>query len=127
MEKYGVDNIDINLGSTGKLPPIGRLKNVDNGVKIEFYLKYEDKMKVGDKLIFYSANKGVVKDIFPEGKEPRSEYRPNETIHALMSSESINGRMVGSIMINGAINKGLIELGRQCKDILGIKYPDNLF
>lgn len=127
MEKYGVDNIDINLGSTGKLPPIGRLKNVDNGVKIEFYLKYEDKMKVGDKLIFYSANKGVVKDIFPEGKEPRSEYRPNEAIHALMSSESINGRMVGSIMINGAINKGLIELGRQCKDILGIKYPDNLF
>ena len=35
--------------------------------------------------------------------------------------------MVCSIMIDGGINKGLVELGRKCKDILGIKYNDNLF
>lgn len=127
MKKYGIDNVETIMGSTGKLPATGRLKNVDNGVLIEFYLKYEDKFSVGDKLIYYSANKGVAKDIFPRGKEPRSEYRPNEKIHTLLSKGSVDGRMVCSIMINGGINKGLIELSRKCKDILGIKYSDNLF
>ena len=127
MKQYGIDNIESMMGSTGKLPATGRLKNADNGVLIEFYLKYEDRMSVGDKLIYYSANKGVVKDIFPKGKEPRSEFRPNEKIHTLISKGAIDGRMVCSIMIDGGINKGLVELGRKCKDILGIKYNDNLF
>lgn len=127
MEKYGVENIDIVLGPNGKLEPTGKLKNADDGVYIEIYLTYEDRMSVGDKLIYYSANKGVVKDIFPAGKEPRSDYRPNEKIHSLLASDSINGRMVGSILINGGIGKVMVELARQCKDILGIKYSDNLF
>lgn len=127
MRKYNIDNIETTVGSTGKLPATGRLKNVDNGVMIEFYLKYEDRMSIGDKLIYYSANKGVVKDIFPRGKEPRSEFRPNEKIHSLLSSGSVDGRMVCSIIINGGINKGMIELSRKCKDMLGIKYSNDLF
>lgn len=124
MKSYGVEG---DLGPTGKLPQTGKLKNLEDGVRIEIYVGYEDRMSVGDKLIYYSANKGVVKDIFPEGKEPRSSYRPNEKIHSLAGSTSVNKRMVGSIITNGAIYKGLIELSRQCKDILGIKYKDNLF
>lgn len=127
MKSYGMENVETILGSTGKLPATGRLKNADNGVLIEFYLKYEDKFSVGDKLIYYSANKGVAKDIFPRGKEPKSEFRPNEKIHTLLSKGSVDGRMVCSIMINGGINKGLIELSRKCKDMLGIKYSNNLF
>ena len=127
MRKYGVDNIETLVGSTGKLPANGRLKNADDGVKIEFYLKYEDRMSVGDKLIYYSADNGVIKDIFPRGKEPKSSFRPKEKIHALLSSGSVDGRMVCSIMVNGAINKGLVELSRKCKDLLGIKYNDDLF
>lgn len=127
MEKYGAENIDATLGPNGKLEPTGKLKNADDGVLIEIYLTYEDRMSVGDKLIYYSANKGVVKDIFPAGEEPKSEYRPNEKIHSLLASDSINGRMVGSILINGGIGKVMVELARQCKDILGIKYNDNLF
>lgn len=127
MSSYGIDNIETIVGSTGKLPATGRLKNVDNGVLIEFYLKYEDKFSVGDKLIYYSANKGVAKDIFPRGKEPRSSFRPDEKIHTLAAKGSLDGRMVCSIMIDGGINKGLIELSRKCKDILGIKYNINLF
>ena len=80
-----------------------------------------------DKLIYYSALKGVVKDVFPKDREPKSDYRPNEKIHSVLSIGSINGRMVTSILINGAIYKYLIELSRQCKDILGIKYSDDLF
>ena len=129
-KKKIMDQYDINkkteLPSTEKLPATGKLKNCEDGVLIEFYLKYEDKMSVGDKLIYYSALKGVVKDIFPEGKEPTSEYRPDEKIHSLLSIGSVNGRMTCSILITSAINKGLIELSRKVKDILDIPYDVNL-
>mgnify|MGYP005796531655 CR=1 FL=1 len=125
MDQYGIDK-KTELPSTEKLPATGKLKNCEDGVLIEFYLKYEDKMSVGDKLIYYSALKGVVKDIFPEGKEPTSEYRPDEKIHSLLSIGSVNGRMTCSILITSAINKGLIELSRKVKDILDIPYDVNL-
>lgn len=126
MKQYGIED-HTQLPSTEKLQPTGKLKNAADSVVIEIYLKYEDKMKVGDKLVYYSALKGVIKDIFPEGQEPVSKYRPNEKIQSLLSVGSINGRMTTSILINGAIYKYLIELSRKCKDILGIKYKDNLF
>ena len=125
MKQYNIHK-ETELPSTEKLPATGKLKNSDDGVLIEFYLKYEDKMSVGDKLVYYSALKGVVKDIFPEGKEPTSEFRPNEKIHSLLSIGSVNGRMTCSILINSVINKGLIELSRKVKDILEIPYDDNL-
>lgn len=73
-----------------------------------------------DKLTFQSANKGVVKSIFPEGEEPYTEFRPDQPIHAVASSRSFNARMVTSPIVSGAINKGLIELDRQVKEIMGI-------
>lgn len=75
-----------------------------------------------DKLVYDRALKGVVKDIFPEGKEPSSEFRPDERIDAFLSVGSINGRMVGSILTIGPLNKLMIELGRSVKDIMGIPY-----
>ena len=125
-KKYKEYNLDTSkLPSTSKLPKTGKLKNVD-GVLIEIYLKYNDKMKVGDKLIYYSALKGVIKDIFPEGEEPTSTYRPDETLDSMLSIGSINGRMTMSIVKTGIINKFLIELSRQCKEILGIPYDTNI-
>lgn len=121
MDKNGIKGSN-RLEPTDRLEPTGKLKNVQEGVLIEFFLKYEDKMSIGDKLINFSALKGVCKDIFPEGKEPKSEFRPDEKIHTLLSKSSIDGRMVGSILINGGINKTLIELDRAVKDILGIKW-----
>ena len=119
MKKYGIDTSS--LPANYKLPATGKLKNAENGVLIEFYLRYEDKMAVGDKLIYYSALKGVIKDIFPEGKEPSSSFRPDEKIHSFLAVGSVNGRMVTSILINGGINKYLIELSRKCKEIAGMK------
>ena len=119
MKKYGLDTSS--LPANYKLPATGKLKNAEDGVLIEFYLRYEDKMSVGDKLIYYSALKGTIKNIFPEGKEPSSEFRPDEKVHSLLSVGSVNGRMVTSILIYGAINKYLIELSRKCKEIAGLK------
>lgn len=119
MKKYGIDSSS--LPADYKLPATGKLKNAEDGVLIEFYLKYEDRMSVGDKIIYYSALKGVIKNVFPVGQEPRSEFRPDEKIHSLLSVGSVNGRMVTSIIINGAINKYLIELSRKCKEIAGMK------
>ena len=72
-------------------------------------------------MTFQAANKGVVKYVFPEGLEPYSEFRPEEPIHALAASRSFNARMVVSPILSGALNKGLIELDRQVKEIMGIK------
>jgi DNA-directed RNA polymerase beta subunit len=105
-----------------KLPPTGKLKGIDNGVLIEFYIKCEDKFGIGDKLVYNSAIKGVGKDIIPEGDEPYTDFRPNEPINALLTTSSINARMVGSIILNGAMNKLLIELDRKCKELLGIEW-----
>lgn len=122
--KDSENNASADLEPDYKLPPTGKLKNSPNHVLIEFYLKYDDKMSVGDKLVFYSALKGVNKDIFPEGKEPKSEFRPNEQIDTMLSVESINARMVGSIINTGCINKILIELGRKAREIMELPEID---
>ena len=118
--KNSINNAAANLEPDYKLEATGKLKGRPSNVLIEFYLRYDDKMKVGDKLVYYSALKGVVKDIFPEGKEPKSEFRPDESVDALLSAESINARMVGSIISVGCINKLMIELGRKARDIMGL-------
>lgn len=121
MKQHGITDFS-SLKPDYKLPSTGKLKNVKDGVLIEFYLSYGDKMSVGDKVVFYSANKGVVKNIFPEGEEPRSDFRPNEKINAFVGITSINGRMVTSIQHVAAINKILIELDRKSKEIMGFKW-----
>ncbi len=121
IEKYKVAN-PVNLEPDYKLEPTGKLKNAKDSVLIEFYLKYEDNMSIGDKLIYYSALKGVIKDIFPVGKEPYSDLRKDETIHSLLAIGSVNGRMVCSVEVNALINKVLIELDRKVKEKLSIKF-----
>ena len=108
------------------LPPIGKLKGAEGKVLVELYIKYIDNMSIGDKLVYFSALKGVVKTIFPKGQEPYSEFRPNETVHSFLPVGSVNARMVSSVLVHGAINKVLIELDRKVKDIMGIKWDANL-
>ena len=126
MDQYGIEDENKTLPDTKAMPATGKLKNAYDSVVIRIYLMYHDKFKVGDKLIYGTAVKGVDKDVFPEGLEPYSEYRKNEKIHALLSIGSINARMVTSVLITTAINKGLIELSRKVKEMAGIPYDDNL-
>lgn len=58
--------------------------------------------------------------MFPLGMEPFSETRPDEPIHAVFAARSFNARMVTSVFRAGALNKLLIELDRQVKDIMGL-------
>lgn len=124
LSKLGIDASQ--YGTSGVLPAVGKLKHAEGKVLVEFYIKYYDKMSVGDKLVYFSALKGVVKEIFPEGKEPYSEYRPEEKVHSFLPVGSVNARIVTSVLTLGAINKVLIELDRHVKDIMGVKWDPNL-
>jgi len=123
MAKYSDLNSNV-IQSTDKLEATGKLKNAKDGVLIEFYLKYLDQMSIGDKLIYYSALKGVTKTIFPLDKEPHTDFRPKEKIHSLLSMGSVSGRMVCSIKLNLGLNKVLVEMDRKIKDKLGIKWTN---
>lgn len=124
LSKIGIDGSQ--YGTSGVLPAIGKLKHAEGKVLVEFYIKYKDSMSVGDKLVYFSALKGVVKEIFPKGEEPTSEYRPEEKIHSFLPVGSVNARMVSSVLIVGGINKVLIELDRHVKDIMGVKWDPNI-
>lgn len=121
LKKYDSDKVKT-ADATYKLEPTGKLKNAANSVKIEFRLAYEDKFGVGDKVVCYSALKGVSKGKIPAGKEPYSQYRKNENIHYIQSTNGDMKRMVGSILKVGGLNKIMVELARQSCDIMGIKW-----
>lgn len=120
LKDLGVEDVNHNIPDIGVLPATGKLKNAQDSVYIEIYIKYHDKFSIGDKLIYGAAVKGVAKEIISEGLEPKSTYRPEEPVDALLSIGSLNARMVTSVQTRGLINKGLIELTRQCKEILGL-------
>ena len=109
------------LESTEKLPMEGKLKNVD-GVLIEFYIKTNDNFSYGDKLVFLNGLKGVCSMIISKEDDGYSDYRPKENVNAYLTATGVFGRMVSSVMTNGLINKGLIELTRQCQEDLGIEW-----
>jgi len=118
--KYGIDASSIK--STDKVEQIGKAKNVNDAVKVIYYIKYIDKLSVGDKIVFYSANKGIVKYIIPKDQEPYTDFRPTEHIDSFMSLSSISGRMTWSSAEYVAVSKLLVELDRSVKDIAGIPY-----
>lgn len=107
------------------LPPTGKLKKAQGAIYIEFYVEYLDTVGVGDKVVYNSANKAVEKDIFPEGKEPYTDFRPNEKIDAFVSVTSISKRLVSSTLVYGGLQKLMVELDRSVKDIMGIPYDDS--
>lgn len=119
MNKHKIDQLE-ELDADYKLPATGKLKDAGDGVKIIFYLKYNDRMSIGDKLINWSANKGVVKYIMPAGKEAYVLDRPEEKIHCLVSIDSCNGRMVTSIQNIGVQNRLLIEAANKAKQMAGL-------
>ena len=120
QEKLANNKLDID--PTYKLPATSKMKNCEGKVKIEFYLKYSDKMGIGDKLVFMSAVKGETKNIFPKGEEPYTNRVPDEMVDTLCPLPSILHRMVASVKILTGLYKGVIELTRQMKEAVGVKY-----
>ena len=79
-------------------------------------------MSVGDKITFYSANKGIVKYLIPKGQEPTSTFRPTEHIDTFSTIGSVNGRMTCSIPVVIGLNKLMVELDRAVKTLAGIPF-----
>ena len=123
LDAAGVDTKE--MTSTYKLEPTGKLKKAEDAVLIEFYLEYTDSVAIGDKIVMFAANKQVIKNVIPDELAPYTDFRPKEPIDALVAQVSVDKRLVTSSLINGAINKLLIETDRSVKDILGIKYDES--
>ena len=123
LDDEGIDSSF--LPATYKLNPTGKLKKAQEAVLVEFYIECNDKLAVGDKLVYFSANKAIIKDVIPDKDAPYTDFRPNEPIDTFVSQVSIDKRIVTSSVINGALNKMVIELDRSVKDILGIKYDES--
>ena len=123
LDSEGISSKD--LPATYKLEPTGKLKKAQEAIYIEFYLEYKDTTAVGDKIVYFSANKATIKNILPKEAYPYTDFRPNEPIDAFVSEVSISKRIVTSSIIDGSINKLLVELDRTIKDKLGIKYDDS--
>lgn len=123
LEENGLDTSQVPAHYV--LPLTGKLKKAEDSILIELYVEFLDTLGVGDKIVYYSANKGVEKDIFPVGQEPYTEYRPNEKIDAFAGETSIMKRMVASTITIGSINKLMVELDRHVKDIMDIPYDDS--
>ena len=119
MQCENKDNVQ--LTEAGKLPPIGKLKHLD-GVLIEIYMEYHDKLSVGDKISNLNANKNIIMSQYSNEDAPYTDFRPNEPIDAISSCSAIDGRMICSPFLVGALNKLMIELSRKCCDIMGVKW-----
>ena len=95
-----------------------KIKGMDvDGLLIEVYIEYEDEMSVGDKCTYATALKTTISDVFEEGEEPYTEYHPEENLDAVFPSLSIITRMCTDFFYQLYLNKALIELKRQCKEI----------
>ena len=119
------DGIDTNeLPADYKLEPTGKLKKAREGFLVEFFIEFLDTVGVGDKIVYFSANKAVIDNIIPESKAPYTDFRPKEPVDAFVSVTSIDKRMVSSTLVYGSLQKLLIELDRSVKDILNIPYDE---
>lgn len=122
-KKAKLDNIiengeyDINIPSTEKQEG-NKIKGVDvDGVMLEIFIEYEDKLGIGDKLTYYTALKSIIADVIPEGEEPYSSYNEDEVIEAIVSPLSIVSRMTEDIYFALYLNKALIGLKDKIKEI----------
>ena len=97
----------------------GKVKGytIDKGVIIEFYIKFNDPVGVGDKVVDFAALKGVVSGIIPKGQEPHTVDYPDEEISTIFPANSVLSRKVPSILITMFGNKMIVGLTQRLKEI----------
>ena len=125
LDKYDKENSIVKCGILFNEPtePIetkdGKVKGhiVNEGVLIEFYITYNDEMAIGDKITNFTALKGTVGEMVPEGQESYTLFRPDEEISSCIAPAAIIARMTPSIILTVLGNKVLVELKRKLKDI----------
>ena len=121
IEKYiDINKSDMILDPVDKVETnYGKVKGEDvgEGVLIEFYIQYEDKLGVGDKITSSSSLKTVNCKICPEGYEAYSEFRKDEEISSFVAPISYLARMTKHLDRQLFGNKVLVELKRKVAEI----------
>ena len=84
---------------------------------IKFFIKYRDTISIGDKICNFTALKGIVSRVIPEGYEPYTDFRPDEEVSCYISPNAILARMTPSVITTMLGNKVLIELKRKLEEI----------
>lgn len=88
-----------------------------DSVMIKFFIKYRDTISIGDKICNFTALKGIVSKVIPEGYEPYTDFRPDEEVSCYLSANAILARMTPSVITTILGNKVLVELKRKLQDI----------
>lgn len=89
----------------------------NGGVIFEFYVKYFDRVGVGDKLCDCMALKGVTGAVVPKGQEPYTIGHPDEEISTIFPASSVLARLVPSVIEYMFATKMLVTLKKRLKDI----------
>lgn len=101
-----------------KMIKANKIKGEDvDGVLIDFFVEYKDKLGVGDKLAYGTAIKSVIDNVLPDGEEPFSEDQPDERIDAVFSPLSIVSRLTFDEFFLLYCNKVLVYLKKRVKEI----------
>ena len=98
---------------------MGRISGAQfDGIYIEFYIKIEDKFKVGDKASLAPvALKNIVSAVVDKGKEPFSEFHTDEPVDFIVTPMSVVSRMTQDFYNHLWCNKSLVELKKAIKKI----------
>ena len=83
----------------------------DGGVLIEYYIKHEQGMSVGDKLTFNANIKSVVAKVAAHGEEPITE--DGIILDGIMGSMSLLARMCYSPFMSGCLGHVFVESSKQ--------------
>lgn len=97
----------------------GKVKGykIDEGVIFEFYIKFYDRVGIGDKLCDFTALKGITAVVIPEGQEAYTPRDPDESIDNILPPTSILARKVPSILTTLFGNKLIIEMKKHLQEL----------
>ena len=97
----------------------GKVKGykIEEGVIIEFYIKFYDRVGVGDKLCDFTALKGITAVVIPKGLESYTPRNPDESIDNILPASSVLARKVPSILNTLFGNKLIVEMKKQLREM----------
>lgn len=111
------NNEEIILPSTDKIDSMKIKNEIFEGILIEFYVKINTNLGIGDKIVFDAPLKTIISNVFNDNEEPISEYREEKPIDAIVSQMSVISRMTTDFFNMGYTNKLILEMKEQAKEI----------
>lgn len=101
--------LDISIPNKGMV--MGERVPEEGAIIIEYFIKHDIPMGVGDKMAFHASLKSIVADVVPEGLEPLTES--GMVLDGVIGSISIANRMIASIYSTGTLSKILHDCSKE--------------